>query len=266
MRPNVNLDYLVMKVERAKAHLDALNPEIDAYAKDSHVITKRDDIINGRSIRRTQWKAMPPIIGMLLGEFLYCLRSGLDQLMWQLALPSARKDRAKEICFPVFESISNPKKEKHFRLVLKLFPDEVAQIVENLQPFQLKSSAKDHPLWILHELCNLDKHRVIPINSRILELFVPNHPAVRMDHFEAEDAIEISVPILDKHLLDFKTDPVMKIEFGEWDSDLQVPRQKLGEIHEYFVITVIPTFEKFISKPVAAPELRLVPGRAVYQK
>ena len=40
----------------------------------------------------------------------------------------------------------------------------------------------------------------------------------------------------------------MKIEFGEWDSDLQIPRQKLGEIHEYFVTTVIPTFEKFISK------------------
>src|SRR5260370_5810996 len=112
MRRNVNIDYLIMKVERAKKHLDALNPEIDAYAKEYHVVTKRDDIINGRSIRRTQWKSLPPTIGMLLGEFLYCLRSGLDQLMRQLALPSSRKDRAKEICFPVFENISNSKKEK----------------------------------------------------------------------------------------------------------------------------------------------------------
>lgn len=87
-----------------------------------------------------------------------------------------------------------------------------------------------------------------------------------MDHFEAEDAIEISVPIAAKHLLNFETDPLMKIEFGEWDSDLQIPRQKLGEIHEYFVTTVIPTFKKFISKPVATPELRLIPGRAIYQK
>jgi hypothetical protein len=87
-----------------------------------------------------------------------------------------------------------------------------------------------------------------------------------MDHFEAEDAIEISVPIADKHLLDFNTDPIMKIEFGEWDSDLQIPRQKLGEIQEYFVTTIISTFEKFISKAAATPELRLILGRAVYQK
>ena len=41
---------------------------------------------------------------------------------------------------------------------------------------------------------------------------------------------------------------------------------KLGEIHEYFVTTVIPTFEKFISKQSLLQEVRLIPGRAVYQK
>jgi hypothetical protein len=263
MRPNVNLDYLVMKTERAKLHLDSLNKELDAYSKDSHVVTVK--IENGRFFRRTQWKGMSPLIAMLLGEFLYCLRSGLDQLAWQLALPASRKDRFKDICFPIFEKIDNSKRKRNFELTLNLFSDEVAQVIETLQPFKMPNP-REHVLWVLNELCNIDKHRIVPINSRGLNVFVPKNPALIVQHFESEDAIEMSIPIADKSQLEIELNDTMNVEFGEWDSDFSVPRQMLGEMHSYFVSTVIPTFQMFISKAVATPELRLAAVRPLYEK
>jgi hypothetical protein len=263
MRPNVNLDYLIMKTERAKLHLDSLNRELDAYSKDSFEITMREE--NGRSICRTQWKSMPPIIGMLLGEFLYCLRSGLDQLAWQLALPASRQNKFKDIYFPVVDSVANADKRRNFEKAKKLFPDEVALVIESLQPFK-ELQPQNHPLWLLNELCNIDKHRIVPINSRALEVFVPHNPSVMMQHFESEDAIEVSVPIADKWQFEYAPNATMNIEFGEWDTDFAVPRSRLTDIHGYFVCTVIPTFQKFIAKAIAKPELRLAAGRIIYQE
>jgi len=97
-----------MKTERANVHLDALNLELDRFVNEPNPVITEDYIKGSRYIRRTQFRKIPPIIGMLLGEFLYCLRSGLDQLAWQLSLPTAKAATPKRICFPIFESIANP--------------------------------------------------------------------------------------------------------------------------------------------------------------
>jgi hypothetical protein len=68
--PIMGMAYLVMKAERAKLHLGALNRELDAFAKEPFTVITKEDTENSRYIRRTQFKAMDPIIGMLLGEFL----------------------------------------------------------------------------------------------------------------------------------------------------------------------------------------------------
>jgi hypothetical protein len=38
-------------------------------------------------------------------------------------------------------------------------PDEACRLIKQLQPFQ-RPTPDDEPLWILHSLCNRDKHRV----------------------------------------------------------------------------------------------------------
>lgn len=260
----IGLGYLVIKTERAQVHLAAFNQELDAYCKNSHTVTTREE--KGRYIRRTEWKGFPPILGMLLGEFLYCLRSGLDQLAWQLALPNSRKNHAKEISFPIVEAVTNSKQQKNWVSIVRHFPSEVAKEIEGLQPYRATGSPQDHPLWQLNKLCNIDKHCIIPINSRTLEIFVPHSPAVLVQHFDNEDAIEVSLPLKDKHQLDFEVNADMQIEFGEWNTDLRIPRHRLADILSYFQQTVIPTFRRFIFKDVATPELRLEPGRVIYAK
>jgi len=92
-----------------------LVPEKNAI---SYIRIRRDDVEKGRHIVRVEQTPVPPIIGMLLGEFLYCLRSGLNQAAWHLALPDARQKTPRKIQFPIVESST----VQGFAATLKLFP------------------------------------------------------------------------------------------------------------------------------------------------
>jgi hypothetical protein len=256
--PISRLAYLIMKTERAKMHLDSLNRELAIFSKEPYTVITKEDTQNSRYIRRTQFKSIDPIIGMLCGEFLYCLRSGLDQLAWQIALPSARRDCPNLVCFPIYESITGGQDRRNFAKAMAWFPENVATEIRALQPHNGPGPVQDHPLWQLNKLCNIDKHCVIPINSRSANIFIPCNPAVCVSHLDSEDAIEVSVPLCDKSQLDFEPDFVFPIEFGEWNSDLRIPREKLSEIQSFIECTVIPKFSKLASdRSVEMPFIRM---------
>ena len=212
------LAYIEMKAARAQVHLDELNREIDIYLRNAYCVTRKDDLNRKRHIVRTEQTPLPQIIGMLLGEFLYCLRSGLDQAAWNLALPTAKRDRPRDIQFPIVESST----AKGFAATLKLFPDAVAKIIELLQPYHGSDSPQDHLLRQLNFLSNFDKHKSIPVASTSFPIFMPVNPAAEREDFEY--AIEVSVPLMDKKDLDFQPNVPSEIEFGEWKGDTRIPR------------------------------------------
>ncbi len=96
----IGVAYLVMKADRAQLHLDALNREIDRFLEEPYIVIRKDDVEKGRHTRRTEMKGNDPVMAMLLGEFLYCLRSGLDQMAWQLSTPDARQNKPTDTCRP----------------------------------------------------------------------------------------------------------------------------------------------------------------------
>jgi hypothetical protein len=254
------LTYLVMKTDRAKVHLDALDRELDLFAKEPYTVIAKEDADNSRYILRYQLKLMDPILGMLLGEFLYSIRSGLDQMAWQMATASARSDpkTAKLICFPIFGQIINNEHRRNLARALSYFPSEVAGEIDALQPYQRNSLFEDHPLWQLNTLCNIDKHCIIPINSISVNAFMPHNPAARFSPLNDEDAFEISVPLKDKHQLDFEPEPTFPIEFGEWNSDLRIPRERLADIYSFIIYRVLPKFSRFAAlKMEASPPIRI---------
>ena len=266
MAPNIiGLAYLVMKTERAKLHLDALDRELALFAREPSTVITKEDTKNSRYIRRTEFKSLDPIIGMLLGEFLYNLRSGLDQLAWQIATPVAREKSSTVLCFPIFERVSNSQERKNYEKALNWFPDDVKTEIDALQPYKQPNTAKDHPLWQLNKLCNIDKHSVIPVNSRSVNIFVPSNSGTKVEHFDNEDAIEVSVPLCDKAQLDFEPGPALPIELGEWDSDLSIPCHKLTDIYSFIECNIIPTFKKFASgRAVASPPMRIGEVKTIY--
>jgi hypothetical protein len=262
------LTYLTMKTDRAKVHLDALNRELDFFAEEPYTVITKEDIENSRYIRRYELKLMDPILGMLLGEFLYSVRSGLDQMAWQMAIPAARANpkTAKLICFPIFGQVINNEDRRNLRKVMDFFPSEIAEEMDALQPYQRKSLFEDHPLWQLNTLCNIDKHCIIPVNSISVNAFMPRNPAARFAPLNDENAFEISVPLKDKHQLDFEPEPTFPIEFGEWNSDLRIPRERLTDIHGFIVHRVLPKFSRFAElRMESSPPIRIENVKAVYK-
>src|SRR5882672_8236475 len=106
--------YLVMKAERAQLHLDAFNGHADAHMKEPYTIIRKYDADNRRHIKRFEMKPFEPIMAMEIGEFLYCLRSGLDQMAWQMAKPTARVNTPRDIYCPICEDFTHTNKRRTY--------------------------------------------------------------------------------------------------------------------------------------------------------
>jgi len=261
--------YLVTKAERAKLHLDAFNGHVSAYMKEPYTVVLKHDAENRRYVKRFELKAFEPVLAMELGEFLYCLRSGLDQMAWQLARPDARRDFPRDIYFPIPEDLSKggPKsrnRRRTYATALRLFPKDVRRQINAIQPHQGADSQETHPLRQLNKLCNIDKHKLIPIHSRGINPFVPSVPGVKVENFDQEDAIEVSVPEHYKDHLDLKPTLPDPIEVGEWNSDWRLPLYRLSDIHGFITCTVIPRFVPFNLADVPTEPLRVYKVTPVY--
>jgi hypothetical protein len=256
--------YLVTKANRAKLHLDAFYEHVSGYMKEPHSVITKHDAENRRYIKRFELKAFEPVMGMELGEFLYCLRTGLDQMAWQLALPDARRDSPTDIYFPIFGDIAKPNDAKRHSDRLALFPVDVAKELDAIQPHKGPDPPETHPLWELNKLCNFDKHKLIPIHSRAINPFVPSVAGVKVEHFDREDAIEVGVPEQYKDYLDLKPTLSDSIEIGEWNSNWRLPLHRLSDIHRFITCTVIPQFEGFNLADVATESMRVYKITPVY--
>jgi len=75
-----------LKTARAKEHLEELRERLRLFRENEPISFKReDDTANQQHIMRIKIKVVPDKITLIAGDFLYCLRSSLDQLVWALA-------------------------------------------------------------------------------------------------------------------------------------------------------------------------------------
>lgn len=116
--------------------------------------------------------------GMVLGDFVHNLRSALDHLVWQLTIvrdgsppdPIPRHSAWEAAQFPILSNPSDwlrvdrkgarkgrPSVQTGMGRVERVPP--LAQTrIKRLQPFATRQPER-HPLWVLAELSNIDKHR-----------------------------------------------------------------------------------------------------------
>ncbi len=122
-----------------------------------------------------QREPVPLVCSILLGDALYNMHSALDHLMWRLAERATPEDPPERtVLFPIFK-----KRGEFWRKDrrtgdytrwsgahrLGLIPEDARQLVIELQPYQRGDESPRHPLWLLHELSNWDKHRTLHIAS-----------------------------------------------------------------------------------------------------
>jgi hypothetical protein len=135
----------------------------------SYAVTTYDDIPNERYIFSYFVPIVPLPISLIVGDAFYNMRSSLDQLVWALVRLTAIPGNVQ---FPIMDDTKSKTRER-FLQQLTGVPSDAIKIIDELQPYHRGLTLKGHPLWRLNEMCNLDKHRRIPIESSTWHVAFP---------------------------------------------------------------------------------------------
>lgn len=154
------LDRLVLvrvKIERAKKHLSDLEAELLASRNERlNVVGSHRD---PRSGQVTQHLVNLPILPFnalsVAGDLVHNLRSALDHLAYQLVLVGSGDEPTRRVEFPIAKDFATYEAEKS-RKVEGMRPLAIKHI-DNLKPYK----GGNEPLWRVHELDNIDKHRTL---------------------------------------------------------------------------------------------------------
>jgi hypothetical protein len=165
------LDGVNSKIERAKAHIGNLEQEIRAFAKLKPYTVRidREKSAGGGTVKIFAVDnkiGIPDVsISLTAGEAVYQMRSALDHLIHQLVIANgqaAKLEDSRRHQFPIFESSDGY--VARARGMIDGVADGVARIIESQQPYKrTPHSPHQDPLWILQDLNNTDKHRLIPV-------------------------------------------------------------------------------------------------------
>ena len=153
----LNLEGVDAKIDRARTSLRNLDSEISHYCNCRIEHTRREALnlgyragflLGGPADLPTEWP-------VAIGEIAYNLRSSLDHLIWQLVIHNG-KTPTRNSQFPIF--LDKTKYGKAAKRQVKGVGSHSRKLIEESQPFQENNRAGVY-LWILHSICNIDKHR-----------------------------------------------------------------------------------------------------------
>jgi hypothetical protein len=129
--------------------------------------------------------------GLMVGQFAHQLRALLDNFVW--AMCTLPEDERGMIEFPIFKD--RDRFEREGARKLRGVPAKAGAIIEQAQPFQLgPEKAQSHPLWRIHELDRMDKHRIV-----LAVAMVGRHATHSMPgggNFVRRDMVEDGAPFL----------------------------------------------------------------------
>jgi hypothetical protein len=241
-----------MKTNRAAEHLKRLLSLVGEFRRDGAFTTTAFDFVepSGRELHvfRIVLNPCSPEVPLAIGEFAYSLRSALDQLAWQLALLSGRMP-SRDTAFPI-HSTEDSGSEKRFTQLTRDIPAEAIEVIRSLQPYNLANSFREHPLWQLNQLCNLDKHCTMAVNSTSIDVDTgpPGEPTIDIYERELENGKELAVRREFKDQVYFR--PKMpEMLFGrpidEPGPEFEIRESDLIEMHRFVRENVIPSFYRF---------------------
>lgn len=165
-----SLDGCWAKLDRAKEQIDVLNQELREYveSKPYGISDEPEHWPGDRFVWRFRDVTEPPIrFGVMFGEIVHNLRSTLDHLIYQLVRLNRKKPYPGN-SFPVHDlRLPDPLTAKRGCWVCQA-PSQLQgvrkdhrAVVEAVQPYKRRHRASHHPLRVLTELWNIDKHRIV---------------------------------------------------------------------------------------------------------
>lgn len=181
---------VVAKFNRSKQQFDVLRSEMKEFFEldpAPHDSRGYFDPETWEWIERFQVREPPPLrFGVVLGDCLHNLRSALDHLICQLTLlDGGTMADCTKTQYPIaseseeqFEGMANyriPKLSKRHRAMVK-----------QTQPYRAGDGAFAHPLSILAELSNTDKHRVLNPTFSVMKSDAASVLGGIVDHYQGD--------------------------------------------------------------------------------
>jgi hypothetical protein len=127
---------------------------------------------------RGEQPELPLIFSILAGEVCGQLRSTLDHIVYQLILVKTKTPPTFRSQFPIVgagtKDRPNPADEYAFqkrRMLRSCISGDAEAIIDSLQPFNRGADYQGDPLWILQELSNIDKHRLLVTTVHRVSLY-----------------------------------------------------------------------------------------------
>ena len=156
---------VVAKFNRSKQEFDVLRSEIEEFFERDpppHYSRGYFDPDAWEWIERFRVREAPPLrFGVILGDCLHNLRSALDHLICQLTLlDGGTMADCEKTQYPIAS-----KSEEQFEAMadfrIPLLSRHHRAMVKRTQPYRAGNRAFAHPLSVLADLSNADKHRVL---------------------------------------------------------------------------------------------------------
>jgi hypothetical protein len=164
------------RLNRALDHINTLDSSIQGWLdSDAYRIVKEHDAESRRTAYVAHIGPTPSDWPDLVGEAVHSLRSALDRLAFALnakgyadahngaEIPAERES---DSAFPIFGLVNQRGQpmdgERAFRSSTshRDMPSGAVAVIENLQPYKRGQDFRLDPLWAIHELSRVDKHRI----------------------------------------------------------------------------------------------------------
>jgi hypothetical protein len=255
--PQRAVDGIRAKVARGLEHLLALDEKLHAYQDTDPLDLHRQVQADGETSIFTLHVTTPPPLelSVMVGDVVHQLRSAVDHIANSLVLAAGNTPTSRTV-FPVL--LEPPPGGLR---VIGGVTDEALAAVAEVQPYQRQSRREEHPMWVLHRLANVDKHRNLHLTVlQVLSATIHTHRPSRGDvvvggELQArpigdDDVIGVfrfrdeGIP-LDTELIAGGLTFLAFGEPGPWPSD-EPFQQVLERLLEYVSLLLVPKFEPLI--------------------
>jgi hypothetical protein len=163
-----NLDGVYAKLARAEKHRKVAARLMRYFIRNKGGAERKHNAETNLIDVYARLPSPPEIISLLAGDCVHNMRSALDHLVYQLVLSNPDRPSTvpnEKTMFPICDT------EEGFdaqikRGRLKGVTDAPAAIIRRLQPYITRNAGRNyrlHPLWVLSQLENIDKHRRLAV-------------------------------------------------------------------------------------------------------
>jgi hypothetical protein len=154
--PKPKLDSARIKIERAKEHVRDLEALVLAFKSGNPygVVPELDSNTGERVFRFRATQSIPAEISLRAGEVIQNLRSALDCVVWALVEANGAKP-GRNTYFPIAENAQKYKTQSPRKV--QGMCQAAIDAIGLTKPYKGGTEA----LWQLHELNNIDKHRLL---------------------------------------------------------------------------------------------------------